>query len=178
MPSSSSSTLVERVGLKPRMPMFGRRPKPSSSRTCTPATFRSASFVVITRLFSSVSRSTMSTDPGRRRSRSWLPAISPATTTTSSVRPPTRSCNRTRRFPRARRHALQRDGEAAPRGHLVIARLEPGDRKRAFRVDFDAVLECGRRAGERRWSRGRIEPLSSATCPISEAVRLVPLPGS
>ena len=50
IPSSSSNTFEERVGLSPRTPMLGRRPNPSSSRTTRPATLRSASLVLKTRL--------------------------------------------------------------------------------------------------------------------------------
>jgi len=50
------------------MPMFGRSPNPSSSRTLTPGTFRSASVTVKTRELVSVAASTTVITPGSRRS--------------------------------------------------------------------------------------------------------------
>jgi hypothetical protein len=86
MPSSSSSTFVERVGFKPRMPMLGRRPKPSSSRTFTPEIFLSASLVVKTRLFSKTCGVMTSTEPGMRSNASGVSAMRLAETATDSAR--------------------------------------------------------------------------------------------
>ncbi len=64
MPSSSSSTLLERVGFRPRIPRFGRSPNPSSSRAKTPGTLRSASLTVKTRASSSTSELNTTAEPG------------------------------------------------------------------------------------------------------------------
>jgi hypothetical protein len=89
IPSSSSRTLVERVGLRPRTPMLGRRPSPSSSRTTSPGTLRSASLVVKTRLALSCLASMRSTEPGMRARRSGVPTTdTPGSCTVSrSLRP-------------------------------------------------------------------------------------------
>ncbi len=71
---------MERVGFSPRMPMFGRSPKPSSSRATTPGTLRSASLTVKTRDSCSTDWSMTAADPGIVSSR----MRSPTTMTTGS----------------------------------------------------------------------------------------------
>ena len=80
MPSSSSSSLLERVGFRPRMPMLGRRPMPSSSRANTPGTLRSASLTENTCDSSRIDWVMIVPEPGMvLRS-----ALRPMTTTTGS----------------------------------------------------------------------------------------------
>ena len=73
MPSSSSSTLLERVGFRPRTPRFGRSPRPSSSRANTPGTLRIASLTVNTRDSVRISASSTLAEPGIESSRMRSP---------------------------------------------------------------------------------------------------------
>ena len=144
MPSSRSSTLFARVGFRPRMPIFGRKPE---SLLVAHVHARHLPQRLVGRHHAALLERL-----ARRRYRPIradgavardCPAISPATTTTSSVRPPTRSWSGRRRVsPGTQRHALNGNGEpGARRGDLVIAWRELGNRKRALTVGFDAALE-------------------------------------
>ena len=84
-PSSSNSTFVERVGLAPRIPIFGLKPKPSSSRTLTPAILRNASEKLNTRAFSSSRPPILSIEPGISPRLSVVPARYPEATETSAA---------------------------------------------------------------------------------------------
>ena len=70
------------------MPMFGLRPKPSSSRTLTPGTFRNASVAVKTCAFASVEASTTLSTPGSRLNVAGeSPSRVPTTLIVSEKRP-------------------------------------------------------------------------------------------